>query len=876
MQIKANILGALKGRGLRTFCYHIGNQLLEDTLSRTSSNSITRKDEITKLPLKTKRNLSNMEYTFRAVTRSPGIIIWRIEKMELVQVPEKSYGSFFEGDCYILLYTQKVKNSLCYDIHYWIGSQSSQDEQGAAAVYTIQLDEFLGSIPVQHREVQDYESDTFRGYFKQGVIYMKGGVASGMRHIETNTYDIKRLLHVKGNKRVIAKEVEMSWTSFNLGDVFLLDTGKTIIQWNGPKSNRQERLKGMMLAKDIRDRERGGRADIRVIEGDEEDNFPQNMGILNDVLGERTCVLEDGVPDETTDQEQKSNLTLYHVSDADGQMKVTELATRPLVQDLLNHDDCYILDQGGAKIFIWKGKKANKAERQAAMSRALEFIKANNYPITTNVETVNDGAESALFKQLFQRWTVKDQTQGLGKAHSRGKVAHITQEKFDASLMHVMPEIAAQERMVDNGTGQVEVWRIENLELVPVDPQWYSYFYGGDCYLILYSYLVNNKKCYLLYIWQGRHATQDELAASAFQAVDLDQKYNGEPVQVRVTMGKEPRHFMTIFKGRMVIFEGGTSRKGSSNPEPPLRLFQVHGSDPFNTKAIEVPAMAASLNSNDVFLLKSQSAVYLWCGKGSSGDERAMAKEISSVICQNSNNVSEEMVAEGQEPIAFWELLGGRAPYASDKRLQQTVLDHQPRLFECSNKTGRFIVTEVSQFTQDDLSEDDVMLLDTWDQVFIWIGKEANEVERTEAVVTSQEYLRTHPGARDPHTPIILVKQGFEPPTFTGWFTAWDPSKWSGGMSYEELKKELGDVTSPVNIITEKKSVENEKTFQCFPPEALIRKLASELPEGVDPTQKEKYLSDSDFTSVFGMDKDKFVSLPQWKQLSLKKEIGMF
>ena len=51
------------------------------------------------------------------------------------------------------------------------------------------------------------------------------------------------------------------------------------------------------------------------------------------------------------------------------------------------------------------------------------------------------------------------------------------------------------------------------------------------------------------------------------------------------------------------------------------------------------------------------------------------------------------------------------------QRLQQEVLDHQPRLFECSNKTGRFIVTEVTQFTQDDLSEDDVMLLDTWDQV---------------------------------------------------------------------------------------------------------------------------------------------------------------
>lgn len=35
----------------------------------------------------------------------------------------------------------------------------------------------------------------------------------------------------------------MSWKSFNRGDVFLLDLGQLIIQWNGPESNRAERLK---------------------------------------------------------------------------------------------------------------------------------------------------------------------------------------------------------------------------------------------------------------------------------------------------------------------------------------------------------------------------------------------------------------------------------------------------------------------------------------------------------------------------------------------------------------------------------------------------------------------------------------------------------
>lgn len=50
-------------------------------------------------------------------------------------------------------------------------------------------------------------------------------------------------------------------------------------------------------------------------------------------------------------------------------------------------------------------------------------------------------------------------------------------------------------------------------------------------------------------------------------------------------------------------------------------------------------------------------------------------------------------------------------------RLEKEVALHEPRLFECSNQTGRFLMTEVADFTQDDLDEDDVMLLDTWEEV---------------------------------------------------------------------------------------------------------------------------------------------------------------
>lgn len=63
--------------------------------------------------------------------------------------------------------------------------------------------------------------------------------------------------------------------------------------------------------------------------------------------------------------------------------------------------------------------------------------------------------------------------------------------------------------------------------------------------------------------------------------------------------------------------------------------------------------------------------------------------------------------------------------------------------------------------------------------MFLWIGAEANAAEKEGTLSTAQEYLVTHPSGRDPDTPILIIKQGFEPPTFTGWFLAWDPHMWS-------------------------------------------------------------------------------------------------
>ena len=73
----------------------------------------------------------------------------------------------------------------------------------------------------------------------------------------------------------------------------------------------------------------------------------------------------------------------------------------------------------------------------------------------------------------------------------------------------------------------------------------------------------------------------------------------------------------------------------------------------------------------------------------------------------------------------------------SDAEIQVTA-----RLFHCSNASGQFKVEEILDFTQEDLEEDDVMILDAWTELFVWIGQSARNEEKHDAIKTALVGLR--------------------------------------------------------------------------------------------------------------------------------------
>jgi len=281
---------------------------------------------------------------------------------------------------------------LHFDVHFWLGDSTSQDEAGTAAYKTVELDDALHGAPIQHREVQGYESALFLSYFKNPIQIMEGGVGSGFHQVKPEDYK-PRLLQIKGKKKVRVTEVPLARSSLNSGDIFILDLGTQLFTFVGHEAGVSEKSRGMQVAESIESSRNGKAHNTTIEEGDADDKFWGPLG----GKGPIESAAEGGSDLEAPHGDRR----ISRITENDGHLTITEVATGADVKrSLLNTQDSFIVDSG-EEIFVWVGKGSSAKEQKHALDFATNYLEHHNLPAWEPIARVAEGMESQSFKRAF-------------------------------------------------------------------------------------------------------------------------------------------------------------------------------------------------------------------------------------------------------------------------------------------------------------------------------------------------------------------------------------------------------------------------------------------------------------------------------------------
>ncbi|KAG2540644.1 hypothetical protein PVAP13_9NG578000 [Panicum virgatum] len=703
-----------------------------------------------------------LEPAFQGVGHKPGTEIWRIEDFKPVPLPKSDYGKFYCGDSYIVLQTTCNKGgAYLLDIHFWIGKDSSQDEAGTAAIKTIELDTMLGGRAVQHREPQGYESDKFLSYFKPCIIPMEGGFASGFKKPEEEKFET-RLYICKGKRAIRVKEVPFSRSSLNHDDVFILDTEKKIYQFNGANSNIQERAKALEVIQHLKEKYHDGVCNVAIVD-DGKLQAESDSGEFWVLFGGfapigKKATSDDDVVLETTAPK------LYSINN--GQLKLEDIV---LTKSILENNKCFLLDCG-AELFVWVGRVTQVEDRKTASAAVEKFIIKENRPKTTRITQVIQGYENHTFKSKFESWPVSNTAGNASTEEGRIKVTALLKQKgvdvkgISKSSAPVNDEVPP---LLDGG-GKPEVWCINGSAKTALPKEELGKFYSGDCYIVLYTYHSGDKKeeFYLTY-WIGKHSLQEDQEMVFQMTNTLWNSMKGRPVLP-----------MVILKGgissgyKKFVEEKGL--KDETYCADGIALIRVSGTSVHNNKTLQVDAVSMSLSSTDCFILQSKNAMFIWIGNSSSYEQQQWAGKVAEFL---KPGVAVKHCKEGTENSTFWSAIGGKQNYTS-KNVSTDVGIREPHLYTFSLRNGKLEVTEVFNFSQDDLLTEDTMILDTHSEVFVWMGQGVETKEKQKAFEIGEKYVE-HAVAFEgisPDVPLYKVIEGNEPCFFRTYFS-WDSTR---------------------------------------------------------------------------------------------------
>ncbi|XP_048575726.1 protein flightless-1 homolog isoform X2 [Nematostella vectensis] len=727
-----------------------------------------------------KPNLNYHDFFDDQTGQEIGMQVWQIENFLPVHVDEDFYGKFYEADCYIILKTELDEtDQLFWQIYYWIGKDASLDKKACSAIHAVNLRNFLGAETRTIREEQGDESEEFHELFDNDIAYIEGGTASGFYSVEDQIY-ITRLFRLLKDKRVLLEPVLPDVSSLDPTFTFILDAGLKIYIWSGAKAKRTTKTKARLFVEKINKNERKNKAEIIMcMTGDEPGEF---WRLLNGRPAEGTIT----VKEEYSVDPKRPNI--YKVALGLGYLELpqVELPGGVLSQKLLDTKNVYIMDCN-TEIFVWIGRKSARLVRAAAMKLSQELCSMIERPSFSIVTRTLQGAESQLFKSKFVGWddvlavdytrsaeTVSKLSKQLGTTNITSKdaqdklkqVAKVDLSALFTTRQQPIPD-SEQQQLVEEWNEDLdgmECFVLEGKKFVRLPEDEIGHFYSGDCYVFLCRYWVpvetpegeeeeedepveqeEDFQC-VVYFWQGRDANQMGWLTFTFSLQKKFEVLFGEKLEVVKThQQQENPKFLAHFKGKFIIHSGKRKEPIPEGEKPKPELYHIRSNGGILAKrVIQIEANACHLNSEFCYILKvpfenyaEDGIIYVWIGGKVTEADAEHAKELGQEIWDSGYTI--QIINEGEEPENFfWVALGGRKDHDKDADYLNYC-----RLFRCSNEKGYFSVSEkCTDFCQDDLAGDDVMILDTGHEVFVWMGMESSDVEKKLGIKSAQVYIQ--------------------------------------------------------------------------------------------------------------------------------------
>lgn len=253
--------------------------------------------------------------------------------------------------------------------------------------------------PIQHREVQYSESAAFHSCFGS-VTYLDGGIDSGFNKVEPEVYKPRLLQMATLGDTVRVLQVPLQASSLNNGDVFLLDNGMTIYQFNAPEADFKERRRAMEIVEQDIKAERDGMPDIIFLDGEEVFTCEAFWELLGGKL-EQLPAPDAGRDAGAGEVDLSGSKKLFKISDEGGSLVMSlEKEESELSESDVNDDDVWVISCGG-QCFIYIGESTNKDEKFYVWNSCDKILLAADLDVAAPTTFLSKDTDAATWAKLF-------------------------------------------------------------------------------------------------------------------------------------------------------------------------------------------------------------------------------------------------------------------------------------------------------------------------------------------------------------------------------------------------------------------------------------------------------------------------------------------